>query len=211
MPRRHSTWILLALVLVAASSAVSWRAMRPRPLPTAAPEHHQHASASPSDDRAPRIDTTPPPGAAPAGMVWVPGGTFWMGCDDCGMPDARPVHLVRVAGFWMDEAPVTNAGFRTLRARNGLRHHRRAAARPEAVSRRSRVEVDPGLGRVRSPGQRPLARQSHAVVAVRRRRELAASRRQGQHDQGPRAASRGARGVGRCGRVLEMGGQGTAD
>jgi len=44
-------------------------------------------------------------------MVWVPGGTFWMGCDDCGMPDAQPLHLVRVAGFWMDEAPVTNKEF----------------------------------------------------------------------------------------------------
>ena len=44
-------------------------------------------------------------------MVWVPGGTFWMGCDDCGMPDALPVHLTRVAGFWMDEVPVTNQDF----------------------------------------------------------------------------------------------------
>jgi sulfatase modifying factor 1 len=58
-----------------------------------------------------KIDTTPPPGAAPEGMVWIPGGTFWMGCDDCGMADAKPVHLVRVNGFWMDITPVTNAQF----------------------------------------------------------------------------------------------------
>jgi formylglycine-generating enzyme required for sulfatase activity len=44
-------------------------------------------------------------------MVWVPGGTFWMGCPDCGMPDTLPVHLVRVKGFWMDKTPVTNAQF----------------------------------------------------------------------------------------------------
>ena len=44
-------------------------------------------------------------------MVWVPGGTFWMGCDNCGMPDALPVHLVAVDGFWMDRTPVTNAEF----------------------------------------------------------------------------------------------------
>ena len=111
MPRPRYTWTLLALLLVAASSALVWRTMRPGPAPDAATAHHQHASASASDDRAPHIDTTPPPGPAPAGMVWVPGGTFWMGCDDCGMPDARPLHLVRVAGFWMDEAPVTNQAF----------------------------------------------------------------------------------------------------
>lgn len=51
------------------------------------------------------------PGAAPAGMVWVPGGTFWMGCENCGMPDALPAHLVAVDGFWMDRTPVTNAEF----------------------------------------------------------------------------------------------------
>jgi formylglycine-generating enzyme required for sulfatase activity len=44
-------------------------------------------------------------------MAWVPGGTFWMGCQDCGMPDALPAHLVAVDGFWMDKTPVTNAEF----------------------------------------------------------------------------------------------------
>ncbi|MBO0861310.1 MAG: formylglycine-generating enzyme family protein [Chloracidobacterium sp.] len=57
------------------------------------------------------VNKRPAPGQAPDGMVWVPGGTFWMGCDDCGMPDAAPAHLVTVDGFWMDRTPVTNAEF----------------------------------------------------------------------------------------------------
>src|SRR5262249_28184097 len=47
----------------------------------------------------------------PPGMVWIPGGTFRMGCADCGMPDAAPVHPVAVDGFWIDATPVTNAQF----------------------------------------------------------------------------------------------------
>jgi len=34
------------------------------------------------------------PRAAPANMVWIAGGTFWMGCEGCGMPDALPAHRV---------------------------------------------------------------------------------------------------------------------
>ena len=52
-----------------------------------------------------------PTGPAPDGMVWIPGGTFWMGADDASMPDARPVHEVSVSGFWMDRTEVTNRQF----------------------------------------------------------------------------------------------------
>ena len=77
--------------------------------------HEHHATSQPSSDPASstavRVNTASAPGPAPSGMVWVPGGTFWMGCDNCGMPDALPVHVVAVDGFWMDATPVTNAEF----------------------------------------------------------------------------------------------------
>jgi formylglycine-generating enzyme required for sulfatase activity len=47
---------------------------------------------------------------APAGMVRIPGGTFWMGRDD-GPPDERPAHEVTVKPFFMDTTEVTNAQF----------------------------------------------------------------------------------------------------
>jgi sulfatase modifying factor 1 len=43
-------------------------------------------------------------------MVWIPGGTFWMGTED-GHPDEVPVHQVTVDGFWMDKTEVTNEQF----------------------------------------------------------------------------------------------------
>jgi formylglycine-generating enzyme len=50
-----------------------------------------------------------PPGPAPEGMVWIPGGEFWMGAEE--FPDAQPWHRVSVDGFWMDKTEVTNDQF----------------------------------------------------------------------------------------------------
>ncbi|KEF43330.1 MAG: gliding motility-associated lipoprotein GldK [Cyanobium sp. CACIAM 14] len=43
-------------------------------------------------------------------MVWIPGGCFSMG-SDAHYPEEAPAHRVRVGGFWIDRAPVTNAQF----------------------------------------------------------------------------------------------------
>ena len=64
---------------------------------------------------------TLPPGSAPDGMVWIPGGEFSMGsdgkcdgkfsCSPATVADALPIHRVYVDGFWMDATDVTNAEF----------------------------------------------------------------------------------------------------
>lgn len=64
-------------------------------------------------DQAPSAAPTALPGEAPPGMVWVPGGEFMMGGDDQFASEAeRPVHRVRVDGFFMDAYTVSNARFR---------------------------------------------------------------------------------------------------
>jgi formylglycine-generating enzyme required for sulfatase activity len=53
-------------------------------------------------------------GAAVAekGMVWVPGGEFVMGgVGPFAKPDEFPLHPVRLNGFWISRAPVTNDEF----------------------------------------------------------------------------------------------------
>src|SRR5436309_8476754 len=49
--------------------------------------------------------------SAPDGMVFIPPGTFWMGCDDPRAPDAQPLHQVSLDGFFIDAAAVTNEQF----------------------------------------------------------------------------------------------------
>lgn len=57
---------------------------------------------------------------APAGMAWIPGGSFAMGTDDPNsFPNEGPAHQVTVHGYWMDVHPVTNAEFAKFVAATG--------------------------------------------------------------------------------------------
>lgn len=47
-----------------------------------------------------------------------------MGCRDCGLSDAEPVHWVSLKGYWMDETPVTNQDLAAFVARS---HHKTTA------------------------------------------------------------------------------------
>ncbi len=89
-------------------------------------------------------------------MREVPEGTFQMGSADF-YPEERPVHLERVAGFAMDEHPVTNAEFRRFVTDSG--HLTTAETAPDATDFPGADPADlvPGsLVFVPTPGPVPL-------------------------------------------------------
>ena len=54
---------------------------------------------------------TEAPGKRPhPDMVWIPGGTFWMGSQK-GYEEERPEHQASVDGFWMDTRQVTTGEY----------------------------------------------------------------------------------------------------
>jgi len=67
----------------------------------------------------PRINDNQPPERAPDGMIWIPGGQFWMGTQEDQMPDAKPWHRVYIDGYWMDKTEVTNQQFSTFVSATG--------------------------------------------------------------------------------------------
>jgi len=111
--RTVRSWVILAVFVVTAGAGWTlYAAQRPAPSTMSA-----SSSFLPT-----KPNTIKPPGAAPAGMVWVPGGEFSMGAadpvgndmNDVGMhatDDSRPIHRVYVDGFWMDKTDVTNEQF----------------------------------------------------------------------------------------------------
>ena len=112
------TWMAVGGVALAAIIWAACRAVLDAPAtPATAAASFEPTRAGPG-----------PSGAAPPGMVWIPGGEFSMGCSDPRtipyggrdpMPDARPIHRVKVDGFWMDATEVTNARFAEFVAATG--------------------------------------------------------------------------------------------
>jgi formylglycine-generating enzyme len=113
------------MALVAGLAVLVWQVL---PVPAAPPSPTAKAAVPVAPMAAARPDfeptlanDTPPPGPAPAGMVWIAGGQFSMGAQDppdlndsVGMlatRDSRPVHRVYVDGFWIDKTEVTNDQF----------------------------------------------------------------------------------------------------
>jgi sulfatase modifying factor 1 len=113
-----STCVSMTLALVPAALGFAGAAVPPMAMPSTEAFQPTIATAA------------KPPGPAPDGMVWIPGGEFSMGAadpqgtdrNDVGMHatyDSRPIHRVRVDGFWMDKTEVTNAQFeRFVKATN---------------------------------------------------------------------------------------------
>ena len=57
---------------------------------------------------------------APKGMAWIPAGEFIMGSDhSLASANEKPLHQVRVEGFWIDETEVTNAQFKAFVEQTG--------------------------------------------------------------------------------------------
>ena len=118
-------------------------------------------SASPAVTIAtPIVNPAKPPSNAPAGMAWVPGGTFWMGMPDAPGDDAQPVHLVSLDGYWMDRTEVTNRQFAEFIRQTGYK---------TVAERKPAAEDFPGAPEDRlvpgsivfSPPNEPITLQNH--------------------------------------------------
>src|SRR5262249_42629907 len=89
----------------------------------------------------------------PPGMLWVPGGEFTMGIDGAiGWADEKPAHRVRVAGFWMDEADVTNAQFQAFVEATGYVTTAEKPVNAEEILRQLPPDTPPPLKENLLPG-----------------------------------------------------------
>jgi len=85
------------------------------------------------------------------GMIWINGGAFDMGCKDCKMPDALPLHRVQVSGFWMDETPVTNKEFMEFVEETGYKTVAEQLLSQEEFPELAKEDLGPGSAVFVSP------------------------------------------------------------
>jgi serine/threonine-protein kinase len=111
-PPSRTKYIVLALGALVLVAVGVWYLSRP----SEQPRTTENASS----------ETPAKPAAAPAGMVYIPGGTFMMGRDKAADPEETPAHSVTVAQFYLDKTPVTNSAF----ARFDQRHAATPADQP---------------------------------------------------------------------------------
>jgi formylglycine-generating enzyme required for sulfatase activity len=117
----RSRLLAIALIVVGTTAGIVFALMtREHQAPRAAAVAPTAAAAD--DFKTTIANDAAAPGPAPDGMVWIPGGEFSMGAANplgkdanvVGMQatgDSRPIHRVRVDGFWMDRTEVTNRQF----------------------------------------------------------------------------------------------------
>ena len=128
------------------------------------------------DDKAypDRFAVNPKDGAE---MVWVPAGSFRMGSNE-GQENEKPVHSVRLGGFWIYRHEVTNAQFDEFAKATGVAHkewQQYAAGRAKhpavhVVCRlRKRTASGPAYGcpRKRSGSTRPAAPRTTGIRGAR--------------------------------------------
>ena len=207
---------LLGALAVGALAAMSCRQEPPSPPPS--------STMAPAPGFQPTVaNASPPPGPAPAGMVWIPGGEFSMGAED--PPDmndavgmqathgraAHPSRRTWTASGWTRPRSRTTQ-FARVREGDGLRDGRRAHAARGGLSRRAAREPGGGLGGLHAARPRGAARRSLPVVGLRAGRQLAASARARRATlKGTRALSGRARRLRRRRRLRDVGRQAPAD
>ena len=122
-PSRRSLWaigiptlalvaLVAVVVLIGPGSNASDKGSKEKETASTPPEAPPRPRATPPDeDNKEILAPTPRPTIpAPQGMVWIPGGTYWMG-DPTSQDKDSPWRRVGVSGFWMDTHEVTNAEF----------------------------------------------------------------------------------------------------
>lgn len=99
----------------------------------------------------PPLEAFAAPAAALEDAIKLPGGRFEMGCKDCQLEDALPVHPVEISSFWMDATPVTNAAFAQFVAATQYRSIAERKPNPKDYPGVPADKLVPGSGVFQSP------------------------------------------------------------